>query len=120
MTYSGIFRHNQAYLRIFRNYSGIFCTLYKPGIFRTHMAYSNPGIFKTRDIFRTMWYIQNSDTFRTRGIFRIPGYSEPELYSEPCQTSTVEHFEKQLTAINILQVIIIFAISAFHVPYFMK
>ena len=29
------------------------------------------------------------------------GYSEPEAYSEPCQTSTLESFEKQLTAIII-------------------
>ena len=33
------------------------------------------------------WNIQN------------PGiYSEPEAYSEPCQISTMERFEKQLTA----------------------
>ena len=27
------------------------------------------------------------------------GYSEQEAYSEPCHTSTIERFEKQLTAI---------------------
>ena len=43
------------------------------------------------------------------GLFRTMGYPEPEAYSEPWQTSTMEHIEKQLTAI------IIFAISAFHV-----
>ena len=28
-------------------------------------------------------------------------YSEPQAYSEPCQTSTMEHFTKVLTAIII-------------------
>ena len=32
-------------------------------------------------------------------LFRTLGYSEPEAYSDPCQTSTMEGFEKQLTAI---------------------
>ena len=30
------------------------------------------------------------------------GYSEPEACSDPCKTSTMERFEKQLTAIIIL------------------
>ena len=34
-------------------------------------------------------------------MLRILGYPEREAYSEPCQKSTMEHFEKQLTAIII-------------------
>ena len=88
MTYSGILRHNQAYLGIFRNYSGIFCTLHKTGIFRTHMVYSNHGIFKTRDIFRTMvypklWYIQNQRHIQNPGLFRTGAILRtlPNIYS---------------------------------------
>ena len=56
------------------------------------------------------WHIENqrhiqnlsiskkTGTFRTRDIFRIVGYSEPETYPELCQISTMERFEKQLTA----------------------
>ena len=35
----GIFTHISTYLEVFRNYSGIFRTLYNPGIFRT-LVYS--------------------------------------------------------------------------------
>ena len=64
----------------------------------------NPGIFKAKVIFRTLlypklWYIQNQRHIQDPGLFRTLGYSVPEPYSEPCQTSTMEHFEKQLTAI---------------------
>ena len=44
-------------------------------------------------IFREM-YIHNPGIFRTRGIFRTLVYSEPEAYSEHCQTSTIERFVK--------------------------
>ena len=48
--------------------------------------------------------MQNSGTFRTRDIFTTLGYSEPEAYSEACQTPTMERFEKQLTVIIFSQV----------------
>ena len=57
------------------------------------MTYTKP------EAYSELWYIQNSGTFRTRHILRIIGYLEPEAYSEPCQTSTMERFEKQLMAI---------------------
>ena len=69
------------------------------GISRT---LSNPGTF------RTLVYIQNSGTFRTRGKCRTLAYSEPY------QVSTIEFLRKYLKAI-VLQIRIIFAISAFHV-----
>ena len=37
-------------------------------------------------------YIQNPSIIRTRSIFRTLAYSEPEGYSEHCQTSTMESF----------------------------
>ena len=46
------------------------------------------------------WHIQNPGIFRTKsicrysGIFRTLGYSEADIYSEPCQTSEVERFAK--------------------------
>ena len=91
--YLGKSRYNQAYSGIFRNYSGIFWTLFNPGI----------GIFKTRGIFKTLvypklWHIQNPGLFRTGGILR---------------TFTMPH-EKQLTAI-IIFASYIFGVSAFHV-----
>ena len=36
-------------------------------------------------------------TFRTTSIFRTLVYSEPEAYSEHCQTSTIERFAKIAT-----------------------
>ena len=49
-------------------------------------------------------YIQNLYIFKTRDIFTTLGYSEPEAYSEACQTPTMERFEKQLTVIIFSQV----------------
>ena len=46
--------------------------------------------------------MENQRHIQNLGLFRTLGYSEPEAYSEPCQTSMIEHFEKQLTAIIIL------------------
>ena len=80
------------------NYSDIF------------QVYSEPCVTLT---YSERWYIQSSDMFRTRGIFRTlvfteawyiqkPGifrtllYSEPEVYSELCQTSTMERFPKKV------------------------
>ena len=93
--YSDISRHNQAYSEPFVN-----------------LAYSelwyiqNPGIFKTKGIFRTLVYlklchIQNQKHIENPGLFRTLGYLEPEAQSEPCQTSTTERFEKELTAMLI-------------------
>ena len=81
-------QHNHGYWGTFRKYSGIFWTL------------CNPGIFKIRSIFRTLAYPKLWDI--QKQIFRILGYSEPEASSEPCQTSAMECFDKQLTAIIIL------------------
>ena len=105
-----IFRHIEAYADISRHnqaYSGIIQPYSKPCI---TLAYSefwyiqNHGIFKNRGIFRTLVYpkllhIQNQRHIQNPGLFKTLGYSEPEAYSEPCQTSTMERFEKQLTAI---------------------
>ena len=102
-----IFRHNQVYSGLILTYSCIFRTLCNPDIFRT------PVYLEPR-------HIQNCNKFRmltcsSTGIFKILMYSEPcYIHSEPCQTSTMESFQKQLTA-NI-----IFAITAFHVLKFMK
>ena len=102
-SYSDISKHNQAYSGIFRNYSGIFWTLCNPGIFYIQ----NTDIFKTRGILRTLiypktWHIQNHIHTQNTGLFlfRTLGYSEPEAYSEPCQTSRMGCFGKQRTAIN--------------------
>ena len=57
---SEISRHNQTYSGIFRNYSGIFWTLWNPGIFRT-LVYSES------------WHIQNQRHIQNPGIFRIGG-----------------------------------------------
>ena len=64
----------------------------------------NLGIFKTRGIFRALvypklWHIQNQRHIQNPGLFRTLGYSELEAYSEPCQTSMMEGFKKQLTAL---------------------
>ena len=74
------------------------------GISRT---LSNPGTF------RTLVYIQNSGTFRTRGKCRTLAYSEPY------QVSTIEFLRKYLKAI-VLQIRIIFAISAFQILFFIQ
>ena len=98
----GIFTHIQAR-------SGIIQASSEPCV---TLAYSelwyiqNPSIFKTRGIFRTLlypklWHIYNQRHNQNPGLFRTLGYSEPEAYSEPSQISTMEHFEKQLTAIFI-------------------
>ena len=104
--YSCIFRHIQAYSNISRHnqaHSGIFCTLCNPGIFRT-LSYSE------------FWHIQNQRHIQNPTVSKslahseletysecwaAMGYSEPKAYSEACQTSTMEHFEKQLTPIII-------------------
>ena len=89
------------YSGIFRNYSSIFWPLCHPGIFWI-LAYSKP------EVYSGPWCIQNSGVFRTRDIFRILGYffralgySEPKAYSEPCQSSMMERFKKQLKSIII-------------------
>ena len=47
-------------------------------------------------VYSEPWYIQNSSIFRTRSIFRTLVYSEPELYSEHYQTSTMKSFAEVL------------------------
>ena len=82
LAYLGIFRHVQTkssiFRGIFRNYSGIFWTLCNPGIFII-LAHSEP-----------QRHIQHL------GLFKTLGYSEPEAYSEPCQTSAMKRFGLQL------------------------
>ena len=88
------------------------------------LAYSEPCVTPA---YSESWYIQNPGIFSTRGICRTLAYSEPVIYpepvaySEPCQASTKEHFVKKiLTAIVVSQIIIILAISAFHVYFLIK
>ena len=90
--YSNIFRHNQAYPGIIQACSGIFRTLHNPDIFRNlvepriqnlgSVAYSEP------DAYSEPWHIQNPGVFRTLA------------YSEPCQTSTMQHFAKIVNGYN--------------------
>ena len=112
----GIFTDTQTYSGIFRNYSGIFNTLCKLGIFRT-LAYWEPepyselwyiqetsilrtrGISRTKGIFRTAvysntWDIENQRHTQNLVIFRTLACWEPQIYSQPCQTSTMESFTK--------------------------
>ena len=42
-------------------------------------------------------YIDDPGIFRIRSIFRTLVCSEPEVYSEHCQTSTMESFAKIAT-----------------------
>ena len=64
----GTFRHNQPYPGIIWAYSGIFRTLYNPGIDPWYIQ--NPEICSTGSMFKTLayselWYIQNPGIFRT-------------------------------------------------------
>ena len=93
-TQSNISRNNQAYTGIIQAYSEPCVAM----VYSKIWYIQNPGISKT-SIFRT--HIQSSGIFKTRDMFRILGYSELEAYSEACQTSTMEHFEKQVAAIII-------------------
>ena len=99
LTYSDIIKHIQAYSGIIRAYSEPCVTL----AYLELWYFQNPGISKTLvhsepQTYSESWAIQNP------GIFR----SEREAYSEIYQISTMERFEKHLTAI------IIFTISAFY------
>ena len=87
-----------------------------PGIFRT-LPYSeswhiqnqrnignqkhieNPKLWHIQN--PKLWYIRNQRHMQNPGLFRTVGYSESEAYSEPYQTSAMEHCEKQLKAIII-------------------
>ena len=51
---------------------------------------------------------------RIHGLFL--GYSEPEEYSEACQTSTMKCFEKQLTPIIIFESYLYFRNISFSCP----
>ena len=75
------FRHNQAYPGITQAYSGISRALCNSGIFRT-MVYLEP------------WHILNQKHIRNPGILRGLGYSKSEIYSGPCQTSTIRVLRK--------------------------
>ena len=72
LAYSGIFRHNRAYLGTLKAYSEPCVTL----------ACSEPS------------YIQNPGIFRIRGIFKTL------VYSEPCQTFTMERFAEIVNEYN--------------------
>ena len=104
--YSRIFPHIQTYpdiVRYIQAYSGIIQAYSEYTQAYPELWYiQNPVIFKTRDIFRTLlylklWHIRNQGHIQNPGLFRTLGFSEPGTYSEPCQTSTMERFEKQLT-----------------------
>ena len=111
LAYSRIFRHIQAYSDISihnQAYSGIIQAYSEPCV---TLAYSkpwdiqNPGIFKTTGILKPLvypklWHIQNQIHIQDPAIFRTAGILR-----------TLSIF---------LKVIIIFAISAFHVFWFMK
>ena len=76
-------------------------------------AYSESWLLKTLayvepEAYAEPWHIQN------RGISRTL------RYSEPCQTSMMEHCTKIVNRELFSQIIIIFAISAFHILYFLK
>ena len=76
LTYSDIFRSNQVYSGIIQTYSFIFRTLCNADIFRT-LVYSES------------WHIQNP------GVFETLRYSFKTLAQpKPCQTSTMECFQK--------------------------
>ena len=100
LTYSNIIRHIQAYSRFIQAYSEPCVTL----TYSELWYIQNSQIFKTRGIFRTLvypklWLVQNQRHIQNPGLFRTLGYSELEACSEPCQTFTMERFEKQVTAI---------------------
>ena len=76
-----------------RKYSGILSTLCNP----QHIQ--NTCIFKTLAYSEPKAYAEHWDT-QNRGIlFRTLRYSEPKANSGPCQTYTMEHCAKLLTAI---------------------
>ena len=99
------FMQIQAYSAIFRHileYSEPCIIL----IYSEFWYIQNRRIFKTRAIFRILvypklWHIQKQRYIQNLGLFRTLGYSELEAYPEPCQISTMERFEKQLTTIVI-------------------
>ena len=110
--YFDISRHIQAYVDIIRNiqeYPAVIQAYSEPYVTLAYLQLwyiQNSGILKTRGIFRSLvypnlWHIQNQRHIQNPDLFRTLGYSEPDAYSEPCQTSTMECFEKQLTVIII-------------------
>ena len=64
-------------------------------------SFKNGGIFRNL-VYPNFWHIQNERHIHNPGLFKTLKYSEPKAYSELCQTSTMKHFAKQLTAIIIL------------------
>ena len=123
-SHSGIFRHIHAYSDTFRHISKIYPNIIRhiqaySGIIQANskpcvtLAYSelwyiqNPAIFKTRGIFRTLvypklWHIQNLRHTQNPELLKTleySQYSQPETYSKLRQTCTMEHLEKQLTAV---------------------
>ena len=97
--HSGRFRHIHAYSSILRNYSGIFRTLCKPGIFRT-LLHSEIEVYSEPWHIRNQKHIQNSDIFKTLAYSEAETYSEPEAYSEPCETSKLKRFAKIVNSYN--------------------
>ena len=70
---------------------------------KTTAIQADLGIFRhIQTYLAIIRYIQAySGIIQNPGLFRSLGYSEPEVYSKPCQTSTMERHEKQVTAIII-------------------
>ena len=67
-------------------------------------------------VYPKLWHIQNWKPVQNPELFRTLEYPEPEAYSEPCQTSTMEGFEKQLAAIIIFATYNYFRYISFSSP----
>ena len=109
--YSGIFRHIQTYpdiIRLIQVYLGIIQVYSEPCValvFR-FLLYSESWHMQNRRHIQNLCISKilvhsEKEACSESWAIQIPEYSEPEAYSEPCQTSTMEHFEKQLMAIII-------------------
>ena len=72
----GTFKHNQVYPGIIQAYSGIFKTLFNPGIFRI-MVYPEPWHSEPKAYSET-WHIHNFDIFRTRAYFECWHIQNPK------------------------------------------
>ena len=105
----GIITNILAYSDIIRHIQELFRHILNP-VYCQHIqnpAIQNHDIFKTKGMFRTLVYsklqhIQNQRHIQNPGLFRNPEiFRTGEAYSEPCQTSMMECFEKQLTTMII-------------------
>ena len=65
----------------------------------SYISGSGSFVYFKKPNFLIFWksYIQNLSILRTKRIFRNLVSLEPEIYSEHCQTSTMERFAKTAT-----------------------